>query len=189
MLARVADDRVSLPRPQYEAFGTLRYQASLLADFARRLESDFLRQVRVADDSLKPDPLADNDASRRARALMSSLSAAIDATATLTEICHALLGVADGLLVVNSPKSRIEIIAAVEALRGAATTAQVTVQANISRITDAVLYDRLMAMMRNVDQTVSRAEELSRSIRSGGPAEPLPSQRSDSSGQVRYLLG
>ncbi len=193
LLARVAEDRSGLSRPTYDAIGTLRYQTALLADFARSLEADFHRQVQIADDSLRPDPLSDMDASRRARALMASLSAAIEATATLTEICHALLGVAEGLLVINRPKSRIEIVAAVEALRGAASTAVVSVQANIGRITDAVMYDRLTAMMRAVDHTIARADQISRTLRNAGPAEALPAQRgeptSTSPGQLRRLLG
>jgi hypothetical protein len=189
-LERVASDRTGLTRPTYDSIGMLRTQTRVLADFARSLEADFHRQVRAADASLRPDPLSDVDASGRARALMSSLTAAVDATATLTEICHALLDIAEGLLVIDRAKAKIEIIASVEALRAAVSTSQVTVQANINRITDAVLYDRLLGMIRNVDQTLQRAEQISRTIRNAGPADPLPTQRSEgSTGPLRSMLG
>lgn len=171
LLISVAQDRARLTRPAYDAVGTLGYQAVLLADFARSLEADLTRHAQQAEQAVGMTVLTDADASDRARRLMTSLSGAIETYATLTEVCHALLVVAEGLLVVDRPKSRIELMAAVEALRATASTALVTVQVNVDRITDAVLYDRLEAVAHTVEQTLARARNLSSEIlRSTSPA-------------------
>ena len=67
----------------------------------------------------------------------------IRTTATLVDTCHTLLEVAQELLVVRRTRSRLELMAAVEMLRGAASNAHLAVLANLPRVTDAVLYDEL----------------------------------------------
>jgi hypothetical protein len=178
LLISVAQDRARLTRPAYDTVGTLGYQAVLLADFARSLEADLTRHAQQAEVAVGMTVLTDADASDRARRLMTSLSGAIETFATLTEVCHAMLVVAEGLLVVDRPKSRIELMAAVEALRATASTALVTVQANVDRITDAVLYDRLEAVTHTVQQTLNRASNLSSQVlRASAPAgATMPSE-------------
>ena len=177
LLVSVAQERARLPRASYDAVGTLGYQAMLLADFARSLETDLARHAQQAERVVGLSVLTESDASDRARTLMGSLSGAVEAFATLTEVCHAMLVVAEGLLVVDQPKRQIELMAAVEALRAAASTALMCVQANVDRITDAVLYDRLEAVVRTVDQTLSRASTLSERIRRAtGPGTPPSGQ-------------
>jgi hypothetical protein len=51
------------------------------------------------------------------------------------------------------------------------------VQANVDRITDAVLYDRLEAVVRTVDQTLSRASTLSERIRRATGPGTAPSRQ------------
>jgi hypothetical protein len=68
-------------------------------------------------------------------------------------------------------------MAAVESLRGAASTAHLTVLANLPRVTDSVLYDELSVGLGSLDVTLALANRLSSAMRSdtalGGPL-PAP---------------
>ena len=176
-LVGVALDRVDLPRPSYEAVGTLRYQAQLLADFARNLEAELGEHARRAEEAVAERVVTEAEASRRARTMMGALSGALQSVASLTEVCHALVVVAEGLLVITRPRSRVALVSAVEAVRGAASTSLVIVSSNIGRVTDAVLYDRLEAVSRTVDATLVRADQVSEVIRAGSARPELPVQR------------
>ena len=107
-----------------------------------------------------------------------SFSGTIRATSRLLDICDLLLELAEKLLVIRRTKTRIELIAAVEAVRGAASIGHLTVLANLPRITDAGLYDELSARRESLDQTLALANRLSAAMRSDtlhGPV--MPSQR------------
>ncbi len=161
LLMVVADERAGLPRAPYDRVRVAGHQLEVLADFAQRLEGDFVQCLRTAD-ALRGK---DSDPSARARTLMSSLTGALEATATLGEICQALLEVADTLTVIARPKSRIEVVAAVEGIRGAASSALVTVHSNLGRITDVRIHDRLASRVAPVGQTLAYADAISRRIR------------------------
>lgn len=109
----------------------------------------------------------------RARILTASLSGAVRATATLLDTCHSMLLLAEQLLVVRRTRSRLELMAAVETLRGAASTAHLTVLANLPRLTDSVLYDELESGLRSVEVTLALANRISDVIR--GEMEVRPS--------------
>lgn len=161
LLMVVADERAGLPRATYDRVRVAGHQVTVLADFAQRLEGDYVQCLRTAD-ALRG---RDSDPSARARTLMRSLTGALEATATLSEVCHALVEVADTLTVVTRPKSRIEMIAAVEGIRGAACTAMMTVHTNLGQITDARIHDRLAARVAHVEQSLAYADDLSRRLR------------------------
>lgn len=190
LLAAVAQDRAALSRHDYDMVRTLRYQAVLLADLARRLESDFNRDAYTAERAVRMSVLTDADASYRAKTLMSAFTGALEAFASLAEVCQALVTVADGLTVITRPKRRIELVAAVEALRAAAGTSIVSVALNMDRVTDSVVYDRLAAVLGAVDQTLSNAERVSSALRRAAiPAAGVPAQRVDAAEQFRQLIG
>lgn len=171
-LARVAEDRGGLPRPSYDALGTARYQARLLAELARMLEEDVDDLARKADNALTA-----TDDAVRARGLSTSLSGTVRAIATLVDTCHSMLLLAEQLLVVRRMRSRLELMAAVEALRGAAATAHLTVLANIPRLTDSALYDELESGLRSIDVTLALADRVTGTIREEmWQRPPLPSQ-------------
>jgi len=173
-LARVAEDRSGLPRAAYDALGTARHQARLLSELARMLDEDVASLARKVDNAPSPgtDPVG------HARVLAVSLSGVVRATATLLDTCHSMLLLAEQLLVVRRPRSRLELMAAVETLRGAASTAHLTVLANLPRLTDSVLYDELASGLGSVEVTLSLANRLSETIRSEMSLRPsMPPQR------------
>ena len=173
-LARVAEDRSGLPRAAYDALGTARHQARLLSELARMLDEDVASLARKVDNAPSPgtDPVG------HARVLAVSLSGVVRATATLLDTCHSMLLLAEQLLVVHRTRSRLELMAAVETLRGAASTAHLTVLANLPRLTDSVLYDELASGLGSVEVTLSLANRLSETIRSEMSLRPsMPPQR------------
>lgn len=174
MLARVARERGGLPRATYDAVGTAHYQAKVLADLAGLLEEDVAVLARRADDTLRRSI----DPTQRARVLANCLSGTVRAHATLTDTCYSMLALAEQLLVVRNTRSRLELMAAVETLRGAAATAHLTVLVNLPRLTDSTLYDELRAGLRSVDAILARANRLSDAMRSDVALGPtLPAQR------------
>jgi formiminotetrahydrofolate cyclodeaminase len=174
-LARVAEDRSGLPRASYDALGTARHQARLLAELARMLDEDVNTLARRADSA----PAATDDPVARARVLSSALSGTVRANATLVDTCHSMLLLAEQLLVVRRTRSRLELMAAVEALQGAASTAHLAVLANLPRLTDSVLYDELASGVRSVEVTLALANRVSQTIRDEMELRPpLPIQRS-----------
>ncbi|MGH3365115.1 MAG: cyclodeaminase/cyclohydrolase family protein [Nocardioidaceae bacterium] len=173
-LARVAEDRSGLPRAAYDALGTARHQARLLSELARMLDEDVASLARKVDNA----PLPGTDPVGHARVLAVSLSGVVRATATLLDTCHSMLLLAEQLLVVHRTRSRLELMAAVETLRGAASTAHLTVLANLPRLTDSVLYDELASGLGSVEVTLSLANRLSETIRSEMSLRPsMPPQR------------
>jgi len=173
-LARVAEDRSGLPRAAYDALGTARHQARLLSELARMLDEDVASLALRVDNAPSPgtDPVG------HARVLAVSLSGVVRATATLLDTCHSMLLLAEQLLVVRRTRSRLELMAAVETLRGAASTAHLTVLANLPRLTDSVLYDELASGLGSVEVTLSLANRLSETIRSEMSLRPsMPPQR------------
>jgi hypothetical protein len=173
-LARVAEDRSGLPRAQYDALGTARHQARLLSELARMLDEDVASFARRADTA----PSYALDPTGHARVLAASLSGVVRATATLLDTCHSMLLLAEQMLVIRRTRSRLELMAAVETARGAASTAHLTLLANLPRITDAVLYDELASGLGSVEVTLALAGRLSQTIRSEMGLRPnLPPQR------------
>jgi Formiminotransferase-cyclodeaminase len=173
-LARVAEDRSGLPRAAYDALGTARHQARLLSELARMLDEDVASLARKVDNAPSPgtDPVG------HARVLAVSLSGVVRATATLLDTCHSMLLLAEQLLVVHRTRSRLELMAAVETLRGAASTAHLTVLANLPRLTDSMLYDELASGLGSVEVTLALANRLSETIRSEMSLRPsMPPQR------------
>jgi formiminotetrahydrofolate cyclodeaminase len=173
-LARVAEDRSGLNRTAYDAAGTARHQARLLAELARLLDEDVTTHARRAEAA----PPYEQDSVQRTRVLAASLSGMVRATATLVDTCHSMLLIADQLLVVRRTRSRLELMAAVGTIRAAASTAHLTVLANLPRLTDSMLYDELAAGLRTVEVTLGLADRVSRTIRAElMPQAGLPVQR------------
>jgi hypothetical protein len=173
-LARVAEDRSGLPRAAYDALGTARHQAVLLSELARMLDEDVASWARKADEA----PAKSLDAVGHARVLAASLSGVVRATATLLDTCHSMLLLAEQMLVVRRTRRRLELMSAVEAARGAASTAHLTLLANLPRLTDSVLYAELASGLGSVEVTLALANRLSETIRSEMSLRPsLPPQR------------
>ncbi|MGZ4437190.1 MAG: hypothetical protein ACXVWU_13755 [Nocardioides sp.] len=172
-LAAVSEDRSGLTRSAYDAVGAVRTRSTALAESTIALEDEIKVLARRADAAL-----ANGDTAVSARVLTATFSGTITATAHLVDTCHELLGLAEQLLVIRRLKSRIELIAAVEAIRGAASIAHLTVLANLPRITDVGLYDQLATRRETLDGTLALANRLSAAMRSDtlhGPV--MPSQR------------
>ena len=118
--------------------------------------------------STRDSPGADPD-----RARITGLTGAVRTTATLVEVCHALLRVAESLLVVRTAKTRVELAAAIETLRAAVGTSQITVQANLARITDARTYDQLAAGLPSFDLIREHADRIAGVLRRRTSPESL----------------
>jgi formiminotetrahydrofolate cyclodeaminase len=161
-LARVAEDRAGLSRSTYERVRHVRYQALVLADLARLLDEDVSVLTRRADAARHPGV----DPAERARVLASTFGGSVRATATLVDTCHALLGVAQELLVIPRTRSRIELMAAVGGLRGAASTAHFTVLVNLPRVTDSAVYDELSVGLGSLDAILALADRVASALRS-----------------------
>lgn len=161
-VARVAEDRVGLTRSDYDEVATARYQARVLEDLARMLDEDVVAHGKKADEALvgEIDPVV------RARVLTNSLTGAVRASAMLVDGCHTLLGLAEKLLVIRRPQSRLTLMAAVESTRAAASTAHLTVLVNLPRITDVALYDELAGGIDSFDVTLARANRVASALRS-----------------------
>jgi formiminotetrahydrofolate cyclodeaminase len=174
-LARIAEDRSGLARPAYDAAGTARHQARLLAELARLLDEDLNAHAQRA----RTASTGADDAVERARVLARALSGMVRATATLVDTCHSMLLIADRLLVVGRTRSRLELMAAAGTLRAAASTAHLTVLANLPRLTDSTLYDELEAGLGTVEVTLGLADRVTRTIREGlaAPRAGLPAPR------------
>ena len=173
-LARVAEDRTGLPRASYDALGTARHQARLLAELARLLDEDVAALARRADEA----PAADQDPVLRARVLSTALSGTVRANATLIDTCHSMLLLAEELLVVSRLRSRLELMASVETLRTAASTAHLTALGNLPRLTDSALYDELESGLQSVEVTLTLATRISDALRRGMAQQSLlPVQR------------
>ncbi len=172
MLGRVAEDRSGLPIRDYESVGSARYQAMILAELAHQLDDEVARLSTEAERSRLSgaDP---------ARTMIGSLTGVVRTTATLVEVCHALLRVAEALLVVRRAKQRVELAAAVETIRAAVGTSQITIQANLSRITDARTYDQLAAGLPTFDKIREHADRVATVLREQTAPLSFPAQRAD----------
>ncbi len=170
MLAKVAEDRTGLTLREYDAVGTARYQALILAELSHQLDEQVGKLAADAEHSR----IAGTD-----QALTTSLTGAIRTTATLVEVCHALLRVAEALLVVRTAKTRVELAASIETLRAAVGTSQITIQANLSRITDARTYDQLAGGLPTFDLIRAYADRIANVLREQTAPQAFPAQRSD----------
>lgn len=173
-LARVAEDRVGLSRAQYETASTAHHQALVLEDLARWLDDEVAGHGRRADRAIAED----SDPVERARVLSGALTGSVRASAMLVDTCHTLIGLAEKLLVIRRQASRLMLMAAVESLRGAASSAHLTVLLNLPRITDVALYDELAGGVNSFDVTLAHANRVSSALRSEAVVgQALPSQR------------
>ncbi|MGZ4500035.1 MAG: hypothetical protein ACXVXD_06335 [Nocardioidaceae bacterium] len=161
-LARVAEDRSGLPRHSYDLVGAAGYRARVLAELARVLEEDVNVLSRRADEVLRPGV----DGVGRERVLTVVFTEAVRAHAMLMDTCSQLLVLCEDLMVLRRAKSRLELMGAIEALRGAASTSHLTVLANLPRITDVTLYDQLSAGLESLDGTLALANRLTSTLRS-----------------------
>ena len=163
VIATVACDRGGLSRSQYDAAVDVEQQARVVEDLARWLDDDVAAHARRCDEAIDAREL---DSEARARALAGGLTGAVRAHATLLDSCQTLLGLADGLLTINRPASRLRLISAVENVRTAASTAHLTVLVNLPRITDVTLYDRLVTRLETFDATLADATRIAAALRS-----------------------
>ena len=161
-LALVADDRTGLNRSEYDAVAAARTQAGLLEDLARWLDDEVGSHAQRSDNALK-DKLGPE---AQARVLAGALSGAVRCHSMLIDACHTLLQISERLLVVRRASSRLRLMAAVEAVRAAASTAHLTVLVNLPRITDVALYDELAHRIDSFDGTLARANRVAASLRS-----------------------
>lgn len=162
-IAGVAADRVGLTRARYDAAVDVEHQARLVEDLARWLDDDVAMHAQRCDDAVSDRDL---DPEPRARALAQGLTGSVRAHATLLDSCQTLLELAEQLLVVNRPASRLRLLSAVETVRTAASTAHLTVLVNLPRITDVTLYDRLAVRADAFDTTLADATRVAASLRS-----------------------
>ncbi len=172
MLVRVAEERTGLMPREYAQVGSAGYQAVILAELANQLDAQVSTLARNAEHSRISGSEPD-------RTLISSLTGVVRTTATLAEVCHALLRVAESLLVVRRPQQRIELAAAVETLRAAAGTSQITIQVNLSRITDSRTYDQLAEGLATFDSIRALADRVAQVLRTQTAPLSFPSRGGD----------
>lgn len=173
-LARVAEDRVGLSRVQYETVGTAHHQALVLEDLARWLDDEVAGHGRRADRAVAEE----TDPVERARVLSGALTGSVRASAMLVDTCHTLIELAEKLLVIRRQASRLMLMAAVESLRAAASSAHLTVLLNLPRITDVALYDELASGVNSFDVTLAHANRVASTLRSEAVVgQSLPLQR------------
>ncbi|MFP5252394.1 MAG: cyclodeaminase/cyclohydrolase family protein [Actinomycetes bacterium] len=163
IIATVACDRGGLSRSQYDAAVEAERQARLVEDLGRWLDDDVTAHARRCDEAISDRDL---DPETRARALAGGLTGAVRAHATLLDSCQTLLGLADALLMISRPASRLRLMSAVETVRTAASTAHLTVLVNLPRITDVTLYDRLVTRVESFDTTLAEATRVAAALRS-----------------------
>jgi formiminotetrahydrofolate cyclodeaminase len=161
-IALVAEDRVGLSRIQYDAAVSAHAQARVVEDLARWLDDDVAGHARRCDEALAPAAASES----RARHLAAGLTGAVRAHAALLDSCQTLLSLAETLVVVNRPSSRLRLLAAVESVRSAASTAHLTVLVNLPRITDSTLYDRLEQRLEVFDTILAEANRVAAAVRS-----------------------
>ncbi|MGH3459296.1 hypothetical protein [Aeromicrobium sp.] len=162
----MAENRSGLPLERFNRVGSVRYEAIILGKLARELDADCQEMLGSAS---KADALAGHDlldGYEPARTVMISLSGAVEASAALLEVAQALLKVAEDLHVLTAPRGQIELVAAVEAVRTAVNTTAVIVAMNLSRITDTVTYDRVVASLASVDGLLAMADRITLWIKS-----------------------
>lgn len=175
-IGQVAEDRVGLSRRDYEAVDAVRREARVIEDLARLLDDEVSGCGIRADEALA----GGLDPATRARELTAALTASVRATATLVETCGTLLALTEQLVVIRRPLSRLKLMAAVGAVRAAASTAHLTVLVNLQRITDVTLYDELVAGMESFDVTLAQANRVTAALRSEvwvGQSLPRQAQR------------
>lgn len=170
MLARVAEERTGLTAGEYDVVSSTRYQALILAELAQQLDEEVAQLATEAEHSRisGADP---------ARTLIASLTGVVRTTATLVDVCHALLRVGESLLVVRTAKARVELAAAIETLRAAVGTSQITIQANLSRITDSRTYDQLAEGLPTFDTIRAHADRVAVVLRRQTAPLSFPAQR------------
>jgi formiminotetrahydrofolate cyclodeaminase len=161
-IAQVAEDRGGLTRRQYDEAASVHDQARVIEDLARWLDDDVASHAARCDEALAA-PL---DPGRRAQALAAGLTGAVRAHATLLDSCQTLLELGEQLLVIRRTTSRLRLLAALESVRTAASTAHLTVLANLPQITDVTLYDRLSQRLDAFDRTLADANRVTALLRS-----------------------
>ncbi len=172
-IALVAEDRVGLSRRQYDEAVSAQAQARVVEDLARWLDDDVAAHGRRCDEALAAGAAAES----RARELAAGLTGAVRAHAALLDSCQTLLDLGETLVAVNRPSSRLRLLAAVESVRSAASTAHLTVLSNLPRITDVTLYDRLAQRLEVFDGLLAEANRVAAALRSAvAVRQQLPRQ-------------
>jgi formiminotetrahydrofolate cyclodeaminase len=161
-VALVAEDRVGLSRRQYDEAVSAQAEARVVEDVARWLDDDVAAHSRRCDEAIA----SGTSPELRARELAAGLTGAVRAHAALLDSCRSLLGVAEVLIAVNRPSSRLRLLAAVESVRTAASSAHLTVLVNLPRITDVTHYDRLEQRLEVFDGVLAEANRVAAALRS-----------------------
>ncbi|MGN6577593.1 MAG: cyclodeaminase/cyclohydrolase family protein [Nocardioides sp.] len=161
-VALVAEDRGGLSRRQYDDAVSAHAQARVVEDLARWLDDDVAAHARRCDEAMA----AGAPVEPRARELAAGLTGAVRAHAALLDSCETLLALAETLIAVNRPSSRLRLLAAVESVRSAASTAHLTVLVNLPRITEVTLYDRLAQRLEVFDTILAEANRVAAALRS-----------------------
>jgi hypothetical protein len=161
-IAGVGEDRVGLTLVEDDDVRNARHQARLLVDLVRWLDDEVTTHGRRADDAFAPQV----DAEERARVLTGALAGTVRVHAMLVDVSHTLLQLAERMLVVRRPATRLTLMAAVQSARSAGSTSHLTVMLNLPRLTDAALYDELVQGLASFDVAVALADRLETTLRS-----------------------
>lgn len=173
-IAAVSLDRVGLGRADHETTLAVHAELRAIESLARLLDEQVAGYGRRADEALS----AGFDPGSSERVLTASMTGSVRATAQLLEACGALVLLAEKLLVVRRPHSRLLLMAAVGAVRAAAGTAQLTVVVNLPRIPEETLRDDLVRSAASLDATLSQADRVCAALRSDAvAARSVPRQQ------------
>jgi methenyltetrahydrofolate cyclohydrolase len=161
MVARFSDG----PRNDAEVVGRVRAAADGLADEALDLaeaDSASFEKVMVAYQLSRDTP---EQKAARSEAIAEALGGAARPPADLMAAAVRLAGLAEDLLAVANRNVIADIAAAAAAIRAAAVTAQVNIEANLSGIKDPDLAAELTETAALADGVVDRADRLVDAVR------------------------
>lgn len=153
LLLQVSNERAGVRAQDLPVLANAGHQATMLGELAEQLD------VEVGRTSAEAEFAAQREADPT-RALLAGMTGVIRSTATLADVCLALVRVAESLLVVQTPRGRVELAAAVEGLRAAVGTAEITIAANLPRITDARTYDQLAGGLQSFGVIRDQADRI-----------------------------
>ncbi len=161
MVARFSDG----PRHDAEVVGRVRAAADGLADEALELaEADSAAFEKVVDAYKLPKEAPEQKAAR-SEAIAEALGGAARPPADLMAAAVRLAGLAEDLLAVANRNVISDIAAAAAAIRAAAVTAQVNIEANLGGIKDPALVAELTSTAALADGVADRADRLITAVR------------------------
>jgi methenyltetrahydrofolate cyclohydrolase len=163
MVARYSDQTAS--QAHAELIANVLAQADELRDDCLALvTADANAFAEVAAAYRLPKDTAGQQADRSA-AISAALATASEPPAAVITAAWRLVGLAEDLRPVGNRSVLADVAAAAEAIRAAAATARVNVEANLTGITDTATRARITPGIATVDDLIGRADRVTAAVR------------------------